>query len=230
MGERHWLTNMSGILFSGVVAIFGAAKQLVLIATLSLLTTDADADIKCWTNKDGVRECGDAVPPEYAQQGHEVKSRTGMTIKKQDPAKTPEEVGRERREKEIAARKQTEIEAIARKQANADKVLLDTFGSEDDMVLARDGQLTNIDSQIKLTEGHVAKLQKSFEQLISKAADFERRNQQIPENLRKDIANLREQIAEQRRFIEDKLEEQVSLRRKFDLDLARFRELRSALR
>lgn len=213
-----------------MTATFGAVPKSVLIATLCLLATAAYADIKCWTNREGVRECGDAVPPEYAQESHEVKSNTGMTIKKQGRARTREEVARERAEKEIAARKQAEIEAIARKQATADKVLLDTFGSEDDMVLARDGQLTNIDSQIKLTEGHAAKLQKSFEQLISDAANFERRNQKLPETLSKGIANLRSQIAEQRRFIEEKLAEQVVLRKKFELDLARFRELRSALR
>lgn len=221
---------MRGIRFSNEKATLEIAVRWVLVATLGFITSNAGADIKCWTNREGVRECGDAVPPEYAQQGHEVKSKTGMTIKKQGRSRTREEIARERTEKEIAARKQAELEAIARKQAAADKVLLDTFGSEDDMVLARDGQLTNIDSQIKLTEGHVAKLQKSLEQLISDAANFERRNQKLPETLPRNMVNLRSQIGAQRRFIEEKLAEQVVLRRKFELDLARFRELRSALR
>ncbi len=107
-------------------------------------------------------------------------------------------------------------------------MLLDTFGSEDDLLLARDGQLTNIDSQIKLTESQIAKVQKSLDQLISKAADFERRNQKLPKELPLDMDKLRAQIAEQRAFVEAKWEEQAVLRKKFDLDLARFRELSSA--
>ena len=39
-----------------------------LIVTASLLTglslgTPASAAIKCWTNNEGVRECGESVPP-----------------------------------------------------------------------------------------------------------------------------------------------------------------------
>ena len=43
---------------------------LAAVALLALPPM-AGAGIKCWTNNDGVRECGNAVPPEYAQQGHE---------------------------------------------------------------------------------------------------------------------------------------------------------------
>ena len=46
----------------------------ILIATPAL--SDA-ARIKCWTNNEGVRECGNAVPPEYAQKGHKEVSKSG---------------------------------------------------------------------------------------------------------------------------------------------------------
>ena len=219
---------MREIGFFSETTTFAVTARWVLILALGLPASTVSADIKCWTNRDGVRECGDAVPAEYAQQGHEVKSNTGMTLKKQPRAKTREEVVRERAEKVIAARKRAETAAIARKQATADKVLLDTFGSEDDLLLARDGQLTNINSQIKLTESQIAKIQKSLDQLISKAADFERRNQKLPTELSLDMDKLRAQIAEQRAFVEAKLKEQAALRKKFDLDLARFQELSRA--
>ena len=41
-----------------------------VLATLFLLTAPVQAAIKCWTNKDGVRECGNVVPPEYSQESH----------------------------------------------------------------------------------------------------------------------------------------------------------------
>lgn len=191
-------------------------------------TTPVAAGIKCWTNKEGVRECGNAVPPEYAQAGHEEKSSSGMTVRKQTRAKTPAEVAAERAEREAATKLQAQREAEQRRQAAADKVLLDTFGSEDDLKLARDGQILNIDSQVKLTEGHIAKLQKSLDQMIGKAADHERRNQPVPKDLAENMDSVRSQIAEHRRFISDKHAEKEALHRKFEQDIARFRELRSA--
>ncbi len=210
--------------------VFDIAVRGVLLAALGGLTVQANASIKCWINKDNVHECGNAVPPEYAQEEHEVKSANGITIKTQGRAKTRDEIAQQRAEQDRAARKKAAADAIARKQAAADKVLLDTFGSEDDMVLARDGQLANLDSQIKLTKSQIEKVEKSLDQLISKAADFEKRNQKVPPNLLKDIARLQGQIAEQKGFIEAKLSDQTKLRKKFELDIARFRELRGARR
>lgn len=222
------IKTLSETVLSKVVA------RMILSAVLALPATSSNAvenaTIKCWTNHDGVRECGNVIPPEYAQQGHEVKSSTGMTVKKQGRARTQEEVARARVEQAAVARKQAAADAIARKQAAADKVLLDTFSSEDDLVLARDGQIMNLDSQIKLTEGLLAKLQKSLDQMISKAADYERRGQKLPGKLGRNIESMQGQIVEHRKFIETKRAEQVSLRTKFEFDIARFRELRSAQR
>lgn len=215
--------------------VCGSALRGALLAICGMLACHANAasknaGIKCWTNRDGVRECGNAVPPEYAQQGHEVKSESGMTIGKQSPAKTREQVARERAEREIAARRQAEAEEIARRQAAADKVLLDTFSTEEDLILARDGQIANLESQVKLTEGHIAKLQKSMDDMISRAADFERRSKPVPAKLTRNIESVQQQIAENRAFIANKQVEQAAIKQKFEADLIRFRELRSAQR
>lgn len=202
--------------------------RIVFALMLAGAAAPAAAGIKCWTNKDGVRECGNAVPPEYAQAGHEVKSTSGMTVRKQGRARTPEEVAAERAAQEAEAKKQAKLAAEQRRQAAADKVLLDTFGSEDDLELARDGQIANIESQVKLTEGHIAKLQKSLDNMIGKAADHERRNQPIPKDLAENLESVRDQIAEHRQFIENKHAEKRAIQQKFEQDIARFRELRSA--
>ncbi len=200
-------------------------SSLVLLGCM-LAAGPAAAGIKCWTNKDGVRECGNTVPPEYAQMGHELKSETGLTIKKQGRAKTPAEVATEREQREAAAQAQAAADEAARRQAALDRVLLDTFSSEDDLALARDGQLANIASQIKVTESHIDKLERSLDQLISEAATLEGRNKPVPEGLTADIAGIKTQIEEQRAFIATKQAEQQAIRDKFESDLARFRELR----
>jgi len=108
----------------------------------------------------------------------------------------------------------------------ADRMLLDTFGSEEDLLLARDGQIQNVESQIKLAESLIAKQEKSLADMISRAAQFERRKQALPEDLSRNVQSARDQIAEQHRFIAEKRAEQEALRAKFATDLVRFRELR----
>ena len=51
---------------------------LTLFALLSIsIPMPARAAIKCWTNHEGIRECGTAVPPEFVQQGHQELSKQG---------------------------------------------------------------------------------------------------------------------------------------------------------
>ena len=195
---------------------------LVLAAALAPMSVGAA--IKCWTNSEGVRECGNTVPPEYAQQGHEEKSTGGITVGKQKQARTIEEIEADR-----AAEREAELdEAAAQQQAAKDRVLLDTFSSEDDMVLARDGQISHLESQIRLTEGRIEKLKGNLDQVIQTAADQERRGQAPGEKLTEDIESLRNQIKENRAFIDDKRMAQDEIRAQFDADIARFRTLKSS--
>jgi len=198
-----------------------------VLAALALHSIESLATIKCWTNKDGVRECGDIVPPEYAQGALEEKSASGVVVRKQAPSKTPAEIAAERERRVAEARAQAAAEELARKQAAADRVLLHTFSSEDDLLLARDGQLTNLESVIKVTESHVKKLDKSLDQMIGQAADIEKRGRKVPGKLAANIANVRGQIVEQNNFIAEKRAEQDLIRAKFAADIARFRELRA---
>lgn len=202
-------------------------RRITLFALALALPVGAEAGIKCWTNDEGVRECGNAIPPEYAQREHIEKSKSGTVLRKQERSKTKEEIVAARaREAEEAKAKALAAEA-ATKRAAADRVLLDTFSSEDDLVLARDGQLTNVEAQIKVTESHVKKLDRQLDQMIGQAADIEKRGRKVPENLARNIDSVRDQIVDQQEFIGEKREEQKAIRAKFDADIARFRELRT---
>ncbi|MBI4694235.1 MAG: hypothetical protein HY749_09440 [Gammaproteobacteria bacterium] len=179
--------------------------------------------IKCWTNKEGVRECGNVVPPEYSQDEHEQVSSGGAKVKKTDKARTEAELEAERQ----AAVQKKAAEDEAHKQAARDKVLLDTYSSEGDLLLSRDGQLANIDSQIKLTESHIDKLHKQQDVLIQQAADDERRGKAVPPKLANSIDDLGKQIEENKQFIVNKGADKDRLREKFDADIKRFHELRA---
>lgn len=204
-----------------------SAKRTFLAPTLTALALlagapVASAQIKCWTNSEGVRECGNVVPPEYAQQGHAEVSEQGLTRETVAPAKTAEELAAQQQaEREAAERKR-----LAEEQARKDRILLDTFAGEDDVKLARDGKITNIDSQIRLTEDHIGKLTANMNALIAEAGELERAGSPVPEGLTRDIEAVRTQIAEQQAFIAKKRQDQEDIRVEYEGYLQRIRELK----
>ncbi len=193
-----------------------------LVALLLAVAAPAGAKIKCWTNSEGVRECGNAVPPEYAQQGHETLNKRGMTVGEKDRAKTVEELAEEREQEKAEAAAKAE----RKKREAADRVLLATFASEDDLVLTRDGQIAHLDSQIRLTSSHIEKLQNNLDQMIERAAEVERRGETPSEEMVANIASVRDQIEENETFIATKRREQEEIRARFNADIERFRELK----
>jgi len=203
------------------------ATTTVLLLTLGLAPAAAVAAMKCWTNKEGVKECGNVVPPEYADQGHTEIGKTGVRTGEQKRARTAEEIEAEKAKTAADAAAKAETARRTAEQAAADKVLIDTFSSEDDMILTRDGRISNIESQVKLTESHIQKLQNNLDQIIKQAAEIERRGETPSEKVEKDIENVRKQIDDQQAFIASKRVDQDKIRAQFDVDIARFRELKA---
>ena len=130
-----------------ILMSFKSGRLAVALVAMFTLVAPCQAKFKCWTNNEGVKECGNAVPPEYAQQGHEVMNKHGVA-RESKKAKTLEELAAEREAEKLAAAAAVEQE----KRAKLDRVLLDTFTSEDDMVLTRDGQIAHF-ANLRIYEG-----------------------------------------------------------------------------
>ena len=182
----------------------------------------AEAAIKCWKNTEGVRECGNSVPPEYAQQEHETKNSRGMTVETYGRAKSVEELAAERAQAKIKGQKALE----EKKRADLDRVLLLTFASKDDLILTRDGQIAHLESQIRLTRGHIDKLEKNLDQMIERTADVERRGETPSEEMVSNIKSVLGQVVENEEFIDTKRQEQEDIRQRFATDIERFKELK----
>lgn len=198
----------------------------ILVALVALPGTSF-AGIKCWTNKDNVRECGNSVPPEYAQQGHEELNSRGMVINEQERAKTPEELAAEAAERERLAKETAEKNRIAKEQAARDRVLLDTFTTEEDLLLARDGKLAALDARIQHTQRVVNKLRGDLAELQQEAAAAELGGKAISDKTRDDIRRVKRQLSENQGFIELRQGEKTELIAQFQADLERYRELKS---
>jgi hypothetical protein len=177
--------------------------------------------IKCWTNGEGVRECGNAVPTEYAQQGHTVYNDHGVQVGTHQRAKSGEELAEEQRLAAAQAEEKRKTEEVAK----ADRVLLETFGSEDDLILARDGKVSAIDGQIRLLESHIHKSEADLERRMVLIKSIEQRGQKPAGQILADIESTRAQIEAHHANIKSKRREQDTIRQRFDQDLERFRKL-----
>ena len=190
-----------------------------LLGSFLVPATSAHAAIKCWKNKDNVRECGQAVPQEYSQQRIEVINSKGIVIKV-IPAK--EELDEIRRQKEL--KKVEDLKKAAKRRK--DLILLQTYTTEDDIMLARKQNLQAIDSIIDLTNSNTKVLKNDLTEREKNAADYERNGEKVPDDLLKEMENLKRQIKDNEDFIEKKKVAKEATNTKFDSDLKRFRDLK----
>lgn len=207
--------------------------SLIACGALTLPLTSV-AGIKCWTNRDGVRECGNMVPPEYAQQKSETINDQGITTDVRERAPTKEELEERRRQQEAEAKRleeqkrQQELEAKRRQDQEAyDRMLLSTFLTEKDVTDSRDRKIGAIDATIELTRATIDKLQGNLDREKSRAAGFERQGKPVPKRSQDDIDSLQKQIDDKTSYIDSKEREKQQIIDKYAADLERFRALKA---
>ena len=185
------------------------------------LSVQSATKIKCWTNKEGVRECGTSVPPEYAQQGHETLDEQGRVISETQRAKTKEEIA----EQERLAAIEREKKQAEEEQKRKDKILLDTYTKVEDIEKMRDDKVRVIESRITLTKSRIEKTKVDLDKRIQTAADAERDGKKPNKALLQDIETLRKRIKNNQEFIAEREQEIASVKASYNADIKRFKEL-----
>jgi len=204
-------------------SLLTTTTMALISMSLVVISTSAQARIKCWENSDGVRECGKTIPPEYSQQGHEEISSQGVTVEKTKRAQTEEE----RLEEERLAAIQAEEDAIKAEKAAQDKILLDTYSNTDDIQMTSDGKIAALDSTINLANKRNEKIQVNLDKDTATAAAAELAGKQPTEDLLKDIESLERQIKNNDKFIAEKRVEQEDIKKEYAEKIARFNQLKS---
>lgn len=200
--------------------------RIVLLTAAILAPVQSIAQIKCWLNKEGVRECGNVVPPQYVQEGHEERSNQGITISTTKRAKTKQEIEQQVTEQQRHDAILAEQRRLARDQKAYDEMLLNTFETEQDLFRARDSKLQVMQSTIELSRSSIERLYATRTRMYREAARLERSGKPVTPALHNDIETTQRQIREKREFIKSSEREQNALRATFEVALGRFRELK----
>jgi chromosome segregation ATPase len=201
-------------------------RLITAVAAALLVSTPAlhAGKLYKWIDDSGQVRYGDRVPPEYAQRRNETLNSQGIVVETKAAQKTKEQLAEEQR----VAALQAEEERKQREEARKDRILLDTFTNEDEMILTRDGKLEAIEAVIRVTKGRIEKLRQRLSDLTRRAANLERAGRPIAPELSEQIAESRSQIRHNLEYIENRKQEQHAIREKFEHDIKRFRKLKLA--
>ncbi len=205
----------------------GVRRQALTSLLLLLFVAQAHAGFKCWVNHEGVRECGNAVPPEFAQKRTVTINGQGLTVDVRERAPTADEVA-EMRERERQEKERLREEERRRKAQDAyDRVLLASFTTERDLLMSRDQKLAAVDANMELTRITIDKLKEDLADLTKKAADFERARRPIPTDLQEDLDRTNHQIDEKMAHISTQEERREAFEEEYRGYIERFRYLKT---
>ena len=202
-----------------------APRLLFVLGCLLLAAGACQADTKLyrWVDQNGVVHYTDHIPPSDAERGHTELNAQGVPVETVAPAKSVQELRRERELERLRA----EQERLLAKQREADQILLRTFRSVDDLIMARDGNLAAIDVVIDVARSNIRSQQKWLSDVRREAADLERAGQPVPDHLQASISKTERYIRDAYASIVEREQQKDGIRRDFDRSLVRFRQLRN---
>lgn len=195
-----------------------------LAITLLAFTSASEArKLFRWVDDQGKVHYSDQVPVEHSRSARSELNDRGLEIDRTEAAKTEREIAREKELKRLRAEQQRLIEI----QQASDRVLLRTFRSEDDMLMARNGKLTAIEGNILVIRSNIRRMKDNLADIQKTAAGLERQGRPLSRYLLKDIKSTRQQLKESYASIIRKEQGKEQIRQQFSSDLRRFRSLKN---
>ena len=189
------------------------------------VSTLSAAKLYKWVDENGQVRYGDHIPAQYAKRSNETLNPEGVVVDSKAAAKTKEQLAEEHRLRELAEHKAL----IDKERAYQDRILLDTFTNEDEMVMTRAGKIEAVEANIRVTNGRIEKLKQRLAETNRRAANLERSGRPVPAELTRQIKDAHNQIQQNLDYIENRKLEQQAIREKFEVDIKRFRELKAAI-
>jgi hypothetical protein len=175
-----------------------------------------------WRDETGALHFGDSIPPEAAKFGYEVVNKQGITIRRVDRAKTPEELAASKAAAAQAAAEQKKVDDAARNDAQ----ILAAYPNEDDLRKSIQAQIDLIAQNISATEIGIVSVEKSLAERLNHAAEQERIGKPVPAVVQKQIDKLKADLADQRAFLERRTNDRTAMQKQMETSIAHYREIK----
>ncbi len=196
-------------------------NSLIFISFLTSNVYAAPPTIKCWTNESGVKECGSAIPPQYASQGHKEMNTKGEIVKQVGHEKSAEE------RKALVEQEQKALESQkhSKEQEVQDRKLLDLYPSESDIEAAKNGKLESIKASVDVTQKQLNFYLLSLKE-AEKTINLPDLKKEEKVKLETHVITLKEQINKFQQSIDHKKKESEAAIKEYDDYLLRYREIK----
>jgi len=171
-----------------------------------------------WVDEHGVTHYGDSIPLEYRDRANIEMNKRGVILKKNDPALTVEE--RKAKEAELAKQRKQATE-----QKRKDTILMNTYSSVEEIDLARDRNLQQIELIIKNIQEQKKAVQADFDARRDLAEAYSQVNKPVPEGLLQDVEALEKNKQDLETAIAQKRKAADEIRARFEQDKKRYIEL-----
>jgi len=195
--------------------------SLALILICSAFS--AQAKMYKWVDDDGQMHFGDKIPTRYLVKEHDELNEQGVKVKHKAAAKTAEEKAEARRikyEKKKAA-------LIKKRKQQRDRVLLDTYTTERDLIVARDSRLDAVSSQINLAETIIADSNKKIVGMEKKITEIQASSRKVPVDMYDRLELEKKQVVVQTKVMKGHKKRHQEISIQFNDYIERFKVLKA---
>ncbi|MBI3480193.1 MAG: DUF4124 domain-containing protein [Nitrosomonadales bacterium] len=197
-------------------------KLILFIAFVAgaALSFPAAAKMYKWVDNNGVTHYGETVPPEYANKDRQELNHEGRIVKSEE-AITPER----RRAKEQEEAKKRDAAKTALEQKRRDTTLINTYSNVQEIDLARNRSLQQIDARIDAMNSSIKIANNNLVGLQKEADGYTGANKPIPASLQEDLKEAQARLTKLQQELENPIAEKAAMNARFDADKARYIEL-----
>ena len=176
-----------------------------------------------WVDEDGIVHYGDTIPARYAELPKEVLNDHGVTVANLEGKKSAEQIEADRIENERRVAMDL--------QKRADRALLATYLSIEEILLHRDRRIELFQAQSRVTELYLSNLERRLEDLRADASNFKPYSQNpnapmIDDNLADNLRSTKDTIARHQRNLRKFQTDEQQIIARFDGDVSRFKILK----
>lgn len=176
-----------------------------------------------WEDADGNVYYGDSIPAEFAERPKEVLDENGVTIGTLEGKKTEEQLEQDRIDNERRVAQELQI--------RADRALLATYLSVDEIEMHRDRRVELFQAQSRVTELYLSNLDRRLQKLRDEASRYQPYSQDtrapmIDEGLAEDLRKTKDTISRHQRNLKKFESDEDQIISRFDGDIARFKVLK----
>jgi len=202
-------------------------KYLLLIGLLTFAVSAGAAGregtVYRWVDDDGIVHYDDRVPPEYTEHDKDILTDEGIKIGSIRGRRSPEEIEAERVARQVALQRDLQL--------RADKALLSTYLTVDEIRMHRDRRVELFQAQSRVTELFLSNLEGRLQKLEREASRYSPYSsdpdaKMVDPILVDDINDTKSTIARHEGNLEKFQADELTIVARFQGDINRFKTLR----